>query len=1152
MSNYLPVLTSLTENSTELPVSAERVENYVLLLILLCVFAGGTLILLSLLSLLCHRCCVGGRRYSRASDDPEKTNTTYVEDSLPTQDITIQLDESDALSASSCHDEETDRFMSTCSTGRRVSFNESALYKKESQTQNKGRRYTLTNGDFHHLKKARLTHLHLAPPPSTPKILTIMECESTEISSLNVNKPPASKLPLYQCSERAVPTWLGQSSSGALPGDTHHYILLDPRLSHSPPILCPPTPSSRTAEAIGDGEWVRMEGERERGVRGVRGTFLVPGHQGSVLQFLCKLRRHASLEGAGPYFRKWKFDSSHRATSLDAKGSPKRRPFQRQRAASDNTDPTEEDSPPPHPSPPLRHDITQPLPPTHSHLSARSLSPPTCPPSPSLGRLEGEAVVEAASRGRKGRDVTHPPPEPPEAQGREEEPVEMTETGLLREAGTEKEARSWAEMGAVTRTEAGEEFKVWVGSGEESEEGAYILGTEQRVGNGAEIMVWEGLGTDEAQEGRERLQAEQEAETRIKARTVDGLGATSKAEAGMGVRAKTGVGAVLGTEKETETGARLESVIEVGATPGAEFEVEVGLGASVVRIKADLGSGLEGFLGAGTGIGADPGPRSRSGSVVCISRQESSETQASLYRDIWSLRASLEQYASSDQSSTDRESIRSDVDSVCSVGGAAGQSSFTACLSQDIGDELEGEWEYGDTEREGGDRRQKETEAEAEYRDTGRKMVNRGVQRRDSEGRGGEGGGGRGGEGGVGGETEAGSWKLLQMDSGYTSIEAPIRAPEELRLFGAPGGPRGKTASEKRLFFTSSGRKDSVSENIEAKVFQEEQEDEMREGTEVEEKPVKRSPMSPNGGQMLTLKEPPQSLSPLKSLQPQQPPLHSPQPVPSPRPVRLRDYSIDKKTDALFNEFLRHDTRFDQQGSPLHSRYRSCIHLRKQWQRHKQYSDPGSGGRYSLSLERQNFRPLQRGDSAGYPLDTRYHSTLLRIASAANEEANEGAASEGATNEGAAHESTDVKESINKGTGNETVANVDAASRSSDTLRAESSGMDPRVDNYNKNSSQAMSLSESYSSAPTPVALPEPLEDSIDPPTLHIEDPESPGLNPQPQPQAPPPSISDKLSVTMEDMLFTGLWRTGQGQGGQEYVVGAISLSSSPEPSSPV
>lgn len=97
-----------------------------------------------------------------------------------------------------------------------------------------------------------------------------------------------------------------------------------------------------------------------------------PG-QTSVLQFLSKLRRHASLEGAGPYFKRWKFDSSHRAASLDAKGlakrkavankawvsgklhlvldglvsgSPKRRPFQRQRAASETTDHTEDDSSP--------------------------------------------------------------------------------------------------------------------------------------------------------------------------------------------------------------------------------------------------------------------------------------------------------------------------------------------------------------------------------------------------------------------------------------------------------------------------------------------------------------------------------------------------------------------------------------------------------------------------------------------------------------------------------------------------------------------------------------------------------------------------------------------------------------------------------------
>lgn len=49
----------------EVPVSSGQVENYVLLLVLLSAFAGGMLVLLSLLLLFCHRCCMGGRRYSR-------------------------------------------------------------------------------------------------------------------------------------------------------------------------------------------------------------------------------------------------------------------------------------------------------------------------------------------------------------------------------------------------------------------------------------------------------------------------------------------------------------------------------------------------------------------------------------------------------------------------------------------------------------------------------------------------------------------------------------------------------------------------------------------------------------------------------------------------------------------------------------------------------------------------------------------------------------------------------------------------------------------------------------------------------------------------------------------------------------------------------
>lgn len=47
------------------------------------------------------------------------------------------------------------------------------------------------------------------------------------------------------------------------------------------------------------------------------------GSQGPMLQFFTKLRRHASLEGASPYFKikKWKLDSSQRASSLDNRGN---------------------------------------------------------------------------------------------------------------------------------------------------------------------------------------------------------------------------------------------------------------------------------------------------------------------------------------------------------------------------------------------------------------------------------------------------------------------------------------------------------------------------------------------------------------------------------------------------------------------------------------------------------------------------------------------------------------------------------------------------------------------------------------------------------------------------------------------------------------
>ncbi|XP_051943142.1 voltage-dependent calcium channel beta subunit-associated regulatory protein-like [Hippocampus zosterae] len=943
MSNDSPALTSLTENSTDVPLSAGQVENYVLLLVLLSVFAGGTLLLLSLLLLFCHRCCMGGRRYSRASDDPEKTNTTYVDDSQPTQEITIRLDETDALSASSCHDGESERFVSTGLTGRRVSFNESALYEQEKMTEDKGRRYTLTEGDFHHLKKARLTHLHMPPAPCDLKILTIMECDSTESSSVNISEAPTPKLPLtvYQPTDRRVSDWLGQSLSGGLPGDTHHSIVLDQI----------PRRGSLTLEALGG----RVEAPSEHAMRGE--TTRVPG-QTSVLQFLSKLRRHTSLEGAGPYFKRWKFDRSHRAASLDAKGSPKRRPFQRQRAASETTDHTEDDSS-------LRNDATGSFPQTPSQtsglqsLSAESLSQPSMGHNTSvfIHRLNLEAVVVEVS-GHSSR--TEEP--------RTDDCSKQTQKRI---PGNESGVEERLKPDAVTRTDNGR------------------VDAEPREDD------------DLFEPPQETKVSQFEDSPR---RTPDN--ATSDLQQNDG--------------REVDEGE--EALLEIESRP-----------------RADSGSSLSFGL-----------------------RQENLEAQPSLYRDIWSLRASLEQYASSDQSSTDRESIRSDAESVSSLGCAGTRPG----LSQDLDDEPEGE---------------------GEVMDGGIRGASAGAGEMGS---------------GVDGEGEVGNRKLLQMDSGYASIETPSKGPEEMRIFGIPAAPRGKTASERRLFFTSSGRKGSVCESTDTRFFQEELEEDLTESAEEKHK----------GG--LTLQEPyplvkpihPQKQEPMSHISsqllkqtPQPPSLHRPR-------LHCRDYSIDEKTDALFNEFLRHDPRFDQPDSPFRTRHRSRVHLRKQWQRHKQYSDPGSGagGRYSPSLERQRFTPLPRGDSAGYPLDTRYHSTLSRIASAADEEASEIAACEEAAKESTEDASSD-------GGASEITTNVTVGgqedSRQTPCDTKSTSGqqpaagparcMDPQVDNRNNNSS-------------------------------------------------PSSSLTDKLAAAVEERLYGGLRRAQLSQGGTESVV-AASHTASPD-----
>ncbi|XP_029003847.1 voltage-dependent calcium channel beta subunit-associated regulatory protein isoform X2 [Betta splendens] len=763
MSNVSTVWNILPENSTEIPFeAAEQKDGYVILLVILSIFLVGTLIFITVLLIACRRCCRGGHCCSRASDDPEKTNNTYVEESQPAHEITIRVDESDCLSVASSHDQETERFLSTGTTGRRVSFNEAALFDHGKKAQEKGRRYTLTEGDFHHLKNARLTHLHI-PPPAL-KIVTIHECDSAENTVTMATRPAAkSALSIFQpmlCPLPQTPlTNLSISPTGALPGDALNSVV-NTSFTDNARNVNTKEPSPSSIELMGMGPRGRGAGVGEGSVMrsGTPPALSSAGSQGPVLQFFTKLRRHASLEGASPYFKikKWKLDSSQRASSLDTRGSPKRRQFQRQRAASESMDQEDNDA----------HHIdliqyiarTQDVAYCSSRPSTHLLSPPSTPP-PSLGRVEVEVMVEP-SCSHLGPGVIGLSPDPPD------------------------EALSLAKR-----------------------------------------------------EGAEPLDA--------------------------------------------------------------------------------------------------PGP----------------QDPQSLYRDIWSLRATLEQYAASDQgSSNDRNSVCSDVDSVCSLGGRteAERGGLPSDPSQDLGDEAEGAEEdkdflmYMDERfgaKEGRRRKQESTESE------------------------------RGG-----GDGDTGTRKLMQMDSGYASIEVPTRGLEDLRLFGSSSGgggsPKDRTAHEKRHHFTSAGRTGTVGESFESHLFEEEPEDEGLLGAS--------GGVPKAGGAALSWFPYGQMLTPREAAQ---------APPPQPPGLRRRDYSIDERTDALFHEFLRHDPQFDQPDSPL-KKHRSRVHLRKQWQRHKQWSDPGVRHAQS-SFERQRT-PLRRGDSVNYPLDAGYHSTLPRIVSAPDEEAGDG------------------------------------------------------------------------------------------------------------------------------------------------------------------
>lgn len=458
-------------------------------------------------------------------------------------------------------------------------------------------------------------------------------------------------------------------------------------------------------------------------------------------------------------------------------------------------------------------------------------------------------------------------------------------------------------------------------------------------------------------------------------------------------------------------------------------------------------------------IGLSPDPQDE---ALSLARKEGadplepldSQDPQALYRDIWTLRASLEQYAASDQSSNnDRNSVCSDADSVCSLGGRTEteRGGLPSYPSQDLGDEVEGG---------------EEDKNLTLYEGFGVKEVKKRKQDSTESERGASDG-------------ESGTRKLLQMDSGYASIEAPSRGPEDLRLFGSSGSgsPKDRTALERRHHFTNAGRTGTIGESFESHLFEEEPEDELLLGA--------------SGGAPIETGVGPLGWSPYGQMFK---PGEAAQPSPQPPTLHRRDYSIDEKTDALFHEFLRHDPQFDQQESPLR-KHRSRIHLRKQWQRHKQWSDPGVR-HYHSSFERQRT-PLRRGDSVNYPLDTSYHSTLPRIVSAPDEEASDGT--------GSTPETPKMEATTTEGGGKERKQGV----------KAKGEGDKSTVTEEENQASRSPPPPQEDSKQPG--VPPEP-PDERSPPQL----PDSSGYGPQ----TITAELTDKLTANLDERLYMGLRRT--------------------------
>nr|XP_035956558.1 voltage-dependent calcium channel beta subunit-associated regulatory protein-like isoform X3 [Halichoerus grypus] len=154
-------LTSRWDNATGSPTAEPDpiLDNYVLLVVVMSLFVGGALVVLSGVLLLCRRCWEAHRRFNRATEEAEKTTTTYLDNGAhPAQDPDFRGEDPEG------QDAETERFLSTSYTGRRVSFNEAALFEQSRKSQDKGRRSSQSTSATW-VKSAQPPLPTLLPPP---------------------------------------------------------------------------------------------------------------------------------------------------------------------------------------------------------------------------------------------------------------------------------------------------------------------------------------------------------------------------------------------------------------------------------------------------------------------------------------------------------------------------------------------------------------------------------------------------------------------------------------------------------------------------------------------------------------------------------------------------------------------------------------------------------------------------------------------------------------------------------------------------------------------------------------------------------------------------------------------------------------------------